>query len=116
MPAPQEPRKETWTPPKRSRTFVLVVFGIVLYLGTILACLVVGFPWGDRPLIHEHFPATVGLPMEAALAFLVVLLLPQAYGEVEFKAFDLSFKGAAGPVVPWLLCFPGIAVAVKALW
>jgi len=50
--------------------------------------------------------------MEAALAFLVVLLLPQAYGEVEFKAFDLSFKGR-WPVVPWLLCFPGIAVAVK---
>jgi len=34
---------------KAVRTFVLVVFGIVLYLGTILACLVVGFPGATAP-------------------------------------------------------------------
>jgi hypothetical protein len=46
-----------------------------------------------------HFAAVVGLPMAAALAFIIVLLLPATYGEIEFKVVGISFKGASGPIV-----------------
>jgi hypothetical protein len=94
---------------------------MILYLGLILTILlgehqawVPGY--GEGPIIFQHFPAVVGLPMVAGLAFLIVILLPQAYGRIEFKVFGLSFKGAAGPVVLWLLCFLGISLTVKVLW
>ena len=54
--------------------------------------------------------------MVGALALLIVILLPQAYGNIEFKALGVTLKGAAGPVVLWLICFLSISLVVKLFW
>jgi hypothetical protein len=54
--------------------------------------------------------------MAAALAFIIALLLPASYGPIEFKAIGVSFKGASGPIVLWLICFLGIVAAVRLTW
>jgi hypothetical protein len=54
--------------------------------------------------------------LAAGLAYLIVLLLPASYGRIEFKVAGVSFKGASGPVILWLLCFLAIVVAFKLLW
>jgi hypothetical protein len=51
--------------------------------------------WLNNPggqIFLGHFPAMVGLPMGAALAFIVVLLLPASYGPIEFKFVGLTFN------------------------
>jgi hypothetical protein len=99
----------------RSR-LALAVAAIFIY-GFLAICSITFF--GDRTdayILRTHFASTVGLPMAAALAFIVVLLFPASYGPIEFKAVGLTFKGASGPVVLWLLCFLGIVLAVKLTW
>jgi hypothetical protein len=85
---------------------------MILYL----AAVALAFQTRLQTLIQDHFAAIVGLPMVAAVSALTVLLLPQSYGRIEIKAFGISFKGAAGPIILWLLCFLGIASAIKMLW
>jgi hypothetical protein len=103
-----------------SKLFVLVVFAMILYLIVLIVTLALGHSFSsfalEPPMIFHHFPAIVGLPMAAALAFLIVILLPQTYGNIEFKALGVTFKGAAGPVVLWLVCFLGISAAVRVFW
>jgi hypothetical protein len=104
--------------PTKSRAFVLVVFAAILYLIAGFGVIATNhqFLIGDQQIVKEHFPVVMGLPLAAALSFLIVILLPQAYGKIEFKIVGMSIKGAAGPVVLWVLCFLVIAAAVKLLW
>lgn len=67
-------------------------------------------------ILQDHFVAVVGLPLAAVAALFVVLILRSTQGPIEFGAAGLSFKGASGSIVLWLLCFLGIALAIKLLW
>jgi hypothetical protein len=101
-----------------SRAFVLVVFAIISYL-IMCFCILAFRSYIDdswNMILDEHVAVVVGLPMAAGLSFLIVILLPQAYGSIEFKVLGTSFKGAAGPVVLWILCFLVIVISVKVLW
>jgi hypothetical protein len=64
----------------------------------------------------RHFAATIGLPMGAVAALFIVLVLRATSGPLEFEAIGFKFRGASGPVVLWLMCFLGIAAAIKWLW
>ena len=69
------------------------------------------------PIVKEHFAAVVGLPMAAAGAFVVVVLLKQGTKEpIEFEGLGFKFRGPSGLVVLWLMCFLGIALGIKLLW
>jgi hypothetical protein len=65
---------------------------------------------------QDHFAAVVGLPASAVGALFLVLVLRMADGPIEFEVGAVKFKGAAAPIVFWLLCFLGIASAIKMLW
>jgi hypothetical protein len=67
-------------------------------------------------MIEEHFAVVMGLPAAAAGAFILVTLLRQTSGPIEFEGLGFKFRGAAGPIVMWLLCFLGMAGAIKLLW
>jgi hypothetical protein len=109
--------------PSMSKILVLVIFCIIIYVGGLVGALLAeryfdffpGYP-GEGGLILNHFAAVVGLPMIAALSLVIVLLLPQAYGRIEFKALGMSFKGASGPVILWVVCFITITLALKLVW
>ena len=58
----------------------------------------------------------IGLPAAAAGAFLVVMLLRNTEGPLEFEGLGFKFKGASGPVILWALCFLVIASVIRMLW
>jgi hypothetical protein len=49
-------------------------------------------------------------------ALFLVLVLRMAAGPIEVKMGGLEFKGAAAPIVFWLICFLAIAISIKSLW
>jgi hypothetical protein len=70
-------------------------------------------------VMHEavtHFPGAVGLPLSAMLALALVLVLQQVAGDIELKAFGIEFKGAAGPILMWILCFMAAATGLKMVY
>jgi len=68
-------------------------------------------------LVEEHFAAIIGLPMAALASFVIVVFLKQTSTEkIEFEGLGFKFKGPSGEVVLWLMCFIGIALAIKLLW
>jgi len=88
--------------------FSLAVFGWIFCQG-----------YGNQawlPIAKAHFAAVIGLPMAAVASLFIVLVLRMSTGPIEAEIGALKFKGAAAPIVFWLLCFLAIAGAVKMLW
>ncbi|MBB2961905.1 hypothetical protein [Methylobacterium sp. R2-1] len=56
-------------------------------------------------LVLKNFPIIIGLPFAFLAAFIVIALLRQGDGPLEFKGFGFEFKGASGEIILWLLCF-----------
>lgn len=93
---------------------LLVTLAVFLLLFLILAVQFGQGYWLRVAL--NHFPAVLGLPAAASGAFLVVTLLRNTEGPLEFEGLGFRFKGASGPVVLWALCFLVIASAIRMLW
>jgi hypothetical protein len=73
-------------------------------------------PWVTK-IVQQHFAATAGLPCIAALAFLIVITFEARYEAIEMEFFGImKFKGAAGPIVLWVLCVITMACCVRMLW
>jgi len=67
-------------------------------------------------LLEQHYAAIVGIPMSAIGAFCVVTLLKITHGPIEVDGFGLKFRGAAAPIVFWILCFAAFVWSVYLLW
>ena len=95
-----------------------VLLGAMLYGVTFFAFSIYGMiheEWVEE-IAKQHFAAAIGLPCAALAALLLVTILEINAGRIEFKAYGLEFKGAAGPIVMWVLCFIAIAGAIRLLW
>lgn len=100
----------TWT------IIVLLAVALAVVVG-VWAIAIVGALLGSGPgILRQRFAAIVGLPAAGAVAFVIVIVFRQTAGPIEFEAAFIKFKGAAGPVVLWTLCFLAIAGAIKMLW
>lgn len=95
---------------------------ILVFTVAILGCVFYAFVrfghTGDLwiPIAKEHFAAVVGLPTAALGSLCIVLVLRISVGPLEFEAVGFKFKGAAAPIVFWLLCFLAMTAAIKMLW
>jgi len=68
-------------------------------------------------MIRQHPAGTLGLAMGAISAFSVVAVLDVfARDPIEIKFFQFELKGAAGPVVLWVICFLAFIAATDVLW
>lgn len=70
-------------------------------------------------ILKNHFASTVSLPMAAIAALFIVLTFRFTTGdqlEIGIKPLGVEFKGAAGPVIFWILCFLAFIVGLKLLW
>ena len=67
-------------------------------------------------VLRDHYAATLGVPMSAAAALCVVLLLETSAGPIEIENTLITFKGAAAPIVLWVLCFLAMIFALGYLW
>ena len=66
--------------------------------------------------VKYNYIVFFGMPYAAAVAYFLVTFVEGTRGPVEFSALGLGFKGAAGPLVFWVLIFLSIVVGFKALW
>ena len=58
----------------------------------------------------------VGLPMAGLASLFVTLILKISAGDLAFEIAGLKFKGAAAPIVFWIICFLSITISIKMLW
>jgi ABC-type transport system involved in cytochrome c biogenesis permease component len=67
-------------------------------------------------VLQKQYAATLGIPMSAAAALSIVLLLETAAGPIEIETTWLKFRGAAAPAILWILCFLAMMFALSWLW
>ncbi|MGH8188503.1 MAG: hypothetical protein ACREUC_18240 [Steroidobacteraceae bacterium] len=67
-------------------------------------------------VLQAHYAATLGVPMSAAAALCIVLLLETAAGPIQVETPWLTFKGAAAPIILWICCFLAMTFALGWLW
>ena len=122
-PGPEDASGQTPTEIAAEKRFRSVAVWVLLVMMVIICGSVfIGFARSAKieefwiPIAKEHFSAIVGLPMAALAALCIVLVLRISSGPLEFEGWGLKFKGAAAPIVFWLLCFLAMAGAIKLLW
>jgi hypothetical protein len=67
-------------------------------------------------VLHQQYAAALGVPMSAAAALCIVLLLETVAGPIEIETPWLKFRGAAAPVIVWMLCFLAMIFGLSWLW
>ncbi len=58
----------------------------------------------------------VGLPMAGLGSLFLTLVLRLSNWPMEFEVSSVKFKGAAAPIVFWLLCILSVALTIGLLW
>ncbi len=101
-----------------------VVIGTALWTGFFFTFLVISalFPtalpksW-FLDMILEHPSGTIGIAISAISAFSVVVVLDVfARDPIEIRFWQFEVKGAAGPVILWVLCFLALVLGGEILW
>lgn len=68
-------------------------------------------------MVRQHPGATLGIAMSAISAFSVVAVLDVLSRDpIEIKVLGFELRGAAGPVVLWVLCFLAMVAGCEILW
>jgi hypothetical protein len=93
---------------------VLIIFGLYLMYKLTHVHETEGEFW--KTLIREQFPVMVGLPMAGLGSLFLTLVLRISTGPIEFEVSGVKFKGAAAPIVFWLLCFLSVSLCIGLLW
>ena len=66
--------------------------------------------------VQRNYPVFFGMPYAAFFAYFLVKVLESSRGVVEVEFLTAKFKGAAGPLVFWLLIFLAILSGLRMLW
>jgi len=92
------------------------IVGVMILL-IYLAFIGARFVWpGIWDIIKGHYVFFVGVPFSAIIAYVLVSVLEQTRGRIEFEVLPLRFKGASGPIVFWVLVFLALIVAIRMTW
>jgi len=67
-------------------------------------------------LIQEKPEVILFIPLAALASFCNVLILKITDGPIEFKIIGMTFSGAAGPIIMWVISFLSICLGIKILW
>jgi hypothetical protein len=98
----------------------LRIVGVLILLFFIAAFLTLVFTDWIKPevrsILLEHFRTIVALPAAGVFALLVVSLLQIQSGNVEFDALGFKLKGAAGPILMWIVAYVAIAITIYVNW
>lgn len=96
---------------------------LAILAAIFLGCLYLGWLWwslGNDPgfiqVLQQHLLALIGLPGCVIVAFVLVVVLEQVSGPIEFEALRFKFKGTSGQIAMWLAVFFSLVAALKALW
>ncbi|MFG6489611.1 hypothetical protein ACG04R_23245 [Roseateles sp. BYS78W] len=67
-------------------------------------------------IIMQNYEIFFVLPYGAVFAYFLVVTLESSRGKIEVEFGGLKFKGAAAPIVFWILIFLALILAMKAFW
>ncbi|MEO0699829.1 MAG: hypothetical protein AAFY81_08955, partial [Pseudomonadota bacterium] len=99
---------------------VSIVLAMAIAIGSFgLFALFLVAEWNNpnwSKVIFDHFAATIGLPMAAAAAFLVVSFFKTVDGPIKIEVLGLKFEGASGPILMWVIVFGAITGGIAVLW
>jgi len=99
---------------------VRVLIASIAVFSTIFFSYLVHCVWSEKAwtltILQQHFSGIVSVPLASIGALCVVLVLRSTEGPMEFEGLGFKFKGAAGPVVLWAMCFIVIVLGIRVLW
>jgi hypothetical protein len=67
-------------------------------------------------LVLKNYLVFFGMPYAAFFAYYMVVTLESGRGPIEVEFGSLKFKGAAGPLIFWLLIFLSVQLGFKLFW
>ena len=91
----------------------LVLLGPIMYVAWLLVNDASVF---YSSLVLRNYLIFFGMPYAAFFAYYLVITLESSRGPIEFEFMSLKFKGAAGPLVFWLLIFLSVQLGFKMFW
>jgi len=96
----------------------ILLLGAYGFLFVIFQSLLPGNPDENWVLsvLFRHYAAALGVPMCAVAALCIVLILETAAGPIDVETPWFKFRGAAAPVIVWMLCFLAMTFAMAILW
>jgi len=109
----QEPKRF-----KKAITILAVIGATIIAASMIIAIIALSVTGNIiySAIILKHYPVTIGLPMAAIAALVLVFLLEYARGAIEFEVPGVKFKGASGPLVLWVFVYLAIVSSISLLW
>ena len=113
-----EDSKTTLSAPlKTSLTIVMVATGLLVMVIIMSLAVWTAVERGIlADMIREHFAALFLVPISYVASLIPVLILNTTAGPIQFTVPGFQFRGAAGPLIFWVICFLAIASAFKMLW
>jgi hypothetical protein len=98
----------------------LRIIGVLLLVPFVAALLVLMFTdWirqDVRSVVIAHSGAIVVMPAAGVFALLIVAIFQVTSGNVEFEALGFKLKGAAGPILMWIVAYAVIAITIWLNW
>ena len=92
----------------------ILVFVIILGLGIVVEGQ--QNPEWLLVIVQKHFAAVIVTPLAMIASIVIVSLFKYQSDSIEVEFIGFKFKGAAGPVIMWILVFLSIVYAIKLLW
>jgi hypothetical protein len=96
----------------------MAIGAATLFGAVYMFWLIWGFNYDPQfiEIMYQHLAAVVGIPGAIITAFVIVNVLEQVSGPIEFSGLGFTFKGASGPVVMWVVVFCALVGGIKLLW
>ncbi|WP_164928907.1 hypothetical protein [Gloeobacter violaceus] len=96
---------------------IVVAIGVWI-LATVIAVgwYIYNYPQYFTRVYFKHAAATIAIPLATLLSASLVVLFRHVGGPIELDAFGIKFKGAAAPIVFWLLIFAVHIFALTQCW
>ena len=91
----------------------IILIGPIIYVAWFL---VTGASDFYSSLVLRNYLIFFGMPYAAFFAYFMVITLESGRGPIEVDFSGLKFKGAAGPLIFWLLIFLSVQLGFKLFW
>lgn len=98
----------------------IAAFSFALAICAVVLAIVILPTWRKddwRSEVARNHPATVaGISVAGCSAFVVITFYGVVAGPIKISLWGLAIEGAAGPVLLWILCVLGLALAARMTW
>jgi hypothetical protein len=108
--------KEKWRDSVSNAVLILgplALLAPIIYVAVLLVTSATDFYSG---FVFQHYLVFFGMPYAGFFAYYLVTALESSRGPIEVEFVGFKFKGAAGPLVFWLLVFLSIQLGFSLFW